>query len=90
MILYVFLTEELTSGYGDAHNIQYSTNVAPSDRNKNGYTVGVNANVIDKYIQDFSRQTQREDICILPSKTQHMYINALMKYQFHHGYMFRP
>jgi hypothetical protein len=29
-------------------------------------------------------------ICILPSKTQHMYINALMKYQLHQGYMFRP
>jgi hypothetical protein len=27
---------------------------------------------------------------ILPSKTQHMYINALMKYQLHQGYMFRP
>jgi len=29
-------------------------------------------------------------ICILPSKTQHMYINALMNYQLHQGYMFRP
>ena len=29
-------------------------------------------------------------ICILPSKTQHMYINTVMKYQLHLGYMFRP
>jgi len=28
-------------------------------------------------------------ICILPSKTQHMYINTVMKYQLHQGYMFR-
>ena len=27
---------------------------------------------------------------MLPSKTQHMYINALMKYQLHEDYMFRP
>ena len=25
------------------------------------------------------------NMCILPSKTQHMYINALMKYQLHQG-----
>jgi len=30
------------------------------------------------------------DICILLSETQHMYINALLKYQLHQGYMFRP
>jgi len=29
------------------------------------------------------------NICILPSKTQHMYINTLTKYQLHQGYMFR-
>ena len=29
-------------------------------------------------------------VCILPSKTQHMYINTVMKYQLHQGYMFRP
>jgi len=28
-------------------------------------------------------------ICILPSKTQHMYINTVMKHQLHQGYMFR-
>ena len=27
---------------------------------------------------------------MLASKTQHMYINALIKYQLHQGYMFRP
>jgi len=29
------------------------------------------------------------NMCILPSKTQHMYINTVMKYQLHQGYMFR-
>jgi len=30
-------------------------------------------------------------VCIymLPSKTQHMYINTVMKYQLHQGYMFQ-
>jgi len=27
---------------------------------------------------------------ILPSKIQHMYINTVMKYQLHQGYMYRP
>jgi len=29
------------------------------------------------------------DKSTLPSKTQHMYINRVMKYQLHQGYMFR-
>jgi len=28
------------------------------------------------------------NICILPSKTQHMYMNTVMKYQLHQVYMF--
>ena len=31
-----------------------------------------------------------EYMYFLPSKTQYMYVNALMKYQLHQGYMFRP
>ena len=34
--------------------------------------------------------TRTLTICILPSKTQHMNINIVMKYQLHQGYLFRP
>ena len=29
-------------------------------------------------------------VCVLPSKAQQMYINTVMKYQLHVGYMFQP
>jgi len=35
-------------------------------------------------------QSGRLCICILPYKTQYMYINVLKKYHLHQGYMFRP
>jgi hypothetical protein len=36
----VLLRVELTSGYGEAHNIKYSTSVVPSDIIKGGGTGG--------------------------------------------------
>jgi len=42
-----------------------------------------------KAVED-NRKLRPINICILPSKTQHMYIKALMKYQLHQGYIFRP
>ena len=45
--------------------------------------------------QRFSRRTARVSatrtvtVCVLPSKT-HLYIDIVMKYQLHQGYMFRP